>query len=238
MGSAGNNRFVLSRIVAKERAFSRSRPPDASALMGAMASRKPRPYDDAPTLPEGERIDVRTLVRGEWIELEVGPGRGMFILERALVAPEPGLLGLEVRRKWAAIVDGRLAARGLAHRARVLAEDARHALARLGPAASVRRAFLLFPDPWWKKRHQKRLVMGDAFVREIGRLLEPAGELFVETDVLERAKECEAVVGSTGLFLPPEWLADNPYGARTNREKRAIADGLPVYRLRFQRGNL
>src|SRR3974390_1856873 len=97
----------------------------------------PRPYEDAPRLPEGERVDVRSLVRGAWVELEVGPGRGWFLIERAQAEPRAALLGLEVRRQWAAIVDARLAARGLAARARVFAEDARAALIRLGPDGSV-----------------------------------------------------------------------------------------------------
>ena len=144
------------------------------------------PYANAPTLPDGETVDVRELVIGKWIELEIGPGRGMFLQERAMSAIDAGLVGLEIRRKWAALVDSRLKAQGLGGRARVFAEDALHALKRLGPDASVRRVFLLFPDPWWKKKHQKRLVMGDVFLEQIARLLEPNGELFVQTDVEER----------------------------------------------------
>ena len=68
-----------------------------------------KPYADAPRLPDGEKIDVRDVAAGAWIEIELGPGRGGFIMERAEVVPEAGLIGLEIRRKWAAIVDGRLA---------------------------------------------------------------------------------------------------------------------------------
>lgn len=209
--------------------------------MGPNLSKKKSPYEDAARLPEGERVDIRALVSGTFFEIEVGPGRGMFILERALAVPEAGLLGLEIRRKWAAIVDERLAKRGLGARARVLAEDAKDALGRLGPDASVRRVFLLFPDPWWKKRHEKRLVMGEPFLGEIARLLEPRGELFIETDVEERAAQYEEQVRASGKFAPDgdeagsARVADHDYVARTNREKRAMADGLPVYRMRFRK---
>jgi tRNA (guanine-N7-)-methyltransferase len=149
------------------------------------------PYADAPRLPgePSSEVDVRALVKGEWLEIEVGPGRGGFLFERAAAAPGAGLVGLEVRRKWAAIVDARLAKLGLGSRARVFAEDAREALPRMRPSGAFKRAFLHFPDPWWKKRHQKRLVMGDVFLVEMGRLLEPGGELFVQTDVEERAAQ-------------------------------------------------
>jgi tRNA (guanine-N7-)-methyltransferase len=201
----------------------------------------PRPYADAPQLPEGETVDPRALVKGEWLEIEVGPGRGSFLLERAAAEPRAALLGLEVRRKWAAIVDGKLAKQGYGARARVFAEDAKFALQRLRPDGCARRVYLLFPDPWWKKRHQKRLVMGDVFMDEIARLLEPGGELFVQTDVEERAEQYETRIAGDERFEPAgdapgsASLAENPYGARTNREHRAIQDGLPVYRMRFRR---
>ena len=203
--------------------------------------RRPRPYEDAPRLPEGETVDARALVRGEWLEIEIGPGRGGFMFERAVAAPNAGLIGLEVRRKWAAIVDGRLAKHGLAPRARVFAEDAKFALPRLQPSGGFKVAYLHFPDPWWKKRHTKRLVMGDVFLEQIARLLIAGGELYVQTDVDERAAQYEDQVIASGLFAPAgdapgsARMAENPYGARSPREHRAIKDGLPVNRLRFAR---
>jgi tRNA (guanine-N7-)-methyltransferase len=157
-------------------------------------------YEHAPRLPESEGVDLRTLVGGDWVELEIGPGRGWFLVERADVEPRAGLVGLEIRRKWATVVDARLARRGLAPRARVFAEDALYALPRLAPSASVRRVFLHFPDPWWKRRHWKRLVMGDALLDQVARLLEPGGEFFIQTDVEERAAAYEERVGSDARF--------------------------------------
>jgi tRNA (guanine-N7-)-methyltransferase len=203
--------------------------------------RKPRPYEDAPRLPDGAVIDARSLVQGEWLELEVGPGRGGFVLERLEVEPRCGLVGLEVRRKWASIVDLRIGKRGMTARGRVFAEDAKEAMGRLGPDGVFRRAFLHFPDPWWKKRHQKRLVMGDVFLAEVARLVAPGGELFIQTDVEERAAGYEAQVSGSSWFEPAgdtpgsPRLAENPFGARSPRERRAIADGLPVYRMLYRR---
>jgi tRNA (guanine-N7-)-methyltransferase len=207
-------------------------------------ARRPRPYDDAPRLsqdPEA-RIELSDLVRGAWLELEIGPGpKAGFLVERAAAAPEAALVGLEIRKKWAAVGDARLAKLGYAARARVFCENALLALPRLGPDACVRRVFLHFPDPWWKKRHQKRLVMGDAFLDEVARLLEPGGELYVQTDVPERAELYGRVVSAHPRFTPAGdepgsfVVAENPYGARSPREHRAAADGLPVHRLRWRR---
>jgi len=201
----------------------------------------PRPYEHAPRLPEGERVDLPTLVSGEWTELEIGPGRGWFLVERAAAEARAGLVGLEVRRKWAAVVDERLRKRGLGARARVFAEDASFALRRLGPDASVKRLYLHFPDPWWKKRHEKRILFRDSFADELARLLEPGGELFVQTDVETRAAQYERLLEADVRFRPAgdapggARLAENPYGARSPRERRAMADGIPVHRLRWSR---
>lgn len=200
-----------------------------------------RPYADAPRLPAVPAIDARSLVAGEWLELEVGPGRGGFVLERLEAEPRCGLIGLEVRRKWATIVDARVAKRGLAARGRVFAEDAKEALARLGPDGVFRCAFLHFPDPWWKKRHQKRLVMGDVFLAEVARLVAAGGELFVQTDVEERALQYDLQIAGSSWFEPAgdapgsARVAENPFGARSPRERRAITDGLPVYRMLYRR---
>ena len=193
-----------------------------------------KPYADAARLPQGESIQLGSLVKGAWIEIELGPGRGGFIVERAQAAAEAGLVGLEVRRKWASIVDARLAKMGLGARARVFAEDARVALPRLGPDRSVKRVYSHFPDPWWKKRHQKRLMLSAAVIDQIARLLEPGGELFVQTDVEERAAQYRAVLSADPRFAPSP-VDDNPYEARSPRERRAMKDGLPIHRLRFVR---
>lgn len=207
--------------------------------------RVPRgPYAHAPRLPDGEEVDLKSLAKApfSWIELEVGPGpKAGFLLERAAAAPEALLVGLEIRRKWATVGDERLAKHGFGGRARVFCEDALRALPRLRPSGGVRRAFLHFPDPWWKKRHQKRLVMGDAFLSEIVRLLEPGGELLIQTDVEERAELYASVVAASPALVPAgdapgsPVIADNPFGARSPREHRAIADGLPVHRMLWRR---
>ncbi|MBS2018189.1 MAG: tRNA (guanine-N7)-methyltransferase [Deltaproteobacteria bacterium] len=187
-----------------------------------------------------DRVDARTLVTGAPLEIEIGPGpKAGFLLERVVSAPAAGLIGLEIRRKWAFVGDEKLA-KVAPGRARVFCEDARLALPRLGPNGTFARAFLHFPDPWWKKRHQKRLVMGDAFLTQIARLLVEGGELYVQTDVEERAELYERHVGEHPAFTP--WgdaegsprMAENPYGARSPREHRAIEDGLPVFRMRWR----
>jgi tRNA (guanine-N7-)-methyltransferase len=203
--------------------------------------RENHPYARAPRLPDGD-VPVADLVVGEGpLEIEIGPGRGGFLFERAAASPAARLVGLEIRLKWATLVDERLHRQGLGARARVFNADAREALARFVPDASVAVFYLHFPDPWWKKRHEKRLVMGVPLLDAIARLLVDGGELFVQTDVEERAGLYDAQIAAHPALEPAgdaagsARMAENPYGARSPREHRAIADGLPVHRLRYRR---
>ena len=200
---------------------------------------KPNPYADAPRLPASDPVDPRALVGAgsHPVELEIGPGRGGFAFERLAEDPAVRLVGLEIRRKWATVVDRRLAHRGLASRARVFAEDARYALPRF-VAGSVSRIFVHFPDPWWKKRHHKRLVVGAPLVDAVARVLVSGGEVFVQTDVEERAVAYEALFASHTAFRAlgeTARVAEFPISARSPRERRAMKDGLPVFRLHFRR---
>ena len=171
------------------------------------------------------------------VELEIGPGRGGFLFERLAAVPELCMIGFEIRRKWATIVDNKLKAAGLGHRARVFAEDARVALPRL-PAASLSRIYIHFPDPWWKKRHEKRLVVNPTLLPNVVRALVPGGELFVQTDVEDRAAEYQAAIDSAAGLIPVPGgprLEENPFLARSPREHRAIKDGLPIHRLLYRK---
>jgi tRNA (guanine-N7-)-methyltransferase len=197
----------------------------------------PRRYVDlAPAPPDGP-IDLTQLWPHELErELEIGFGRGMFLLERAQAAPGSGILGVEVKRKWAYLVDQRAQRLGLGN-VRVFGADARDVLARLQPDGGLARLFMHFPDPWWKKRHAKRRLRGPSMFDPAARLLRSGGELFIQTDVEERAETFLDDLRAHAAFEVPAhgYVAENPYAARSNREKRAIADGLPIFRILVRR---
>jgi tRNA (guanine-N7-)-methyltransferase len=185
----------------------------------------------APRAPDG-LLDLAALLPGDGpIELEIGFGHGLFLYERAAACPQTRILGLEIKKKWATLVAQRCAQRGLTH-VTAWSDDARLVLPRVS-AESVTRVFMNFPDPWWKRRHAKRRLTGDTLLDAIVRVLAPGGELFMQTDVAEAAaRHLDALAGHPQLELRGDrgHLAENPYGARSNREARAFEDGLPVYR--------
>lgn len=167
------------------------------------------------------------------IEIEIGFGRGMFLLQRAARVPTHLVLGFEVKKKLAYQVEQRRE-RLLLDNGRAFFADVRDVFPRLGPAGQVSRIFMHFPDPWWKKRHGKRRLVGDTLLSEVARLLRPGGEFFVQTDVNDRAEiHAQSLAAHAAFELAGDVgrILDNPYGAVSNREKRAGEDGLPVYRV-------
>jgi tRNA (guanine-N7-)-methyltransferase len=197
-----------------------------------------RAYQEAaPRLPEGG-LDLLEIFPGcPEIEIEIGFGRGQFLLQRRETAPSAGLLGIEIRAKHAYLVADKCKQLGLPN-VRILGGDARIVLPQLRPAGCVTRVVMCFPDPWWKARHAERRLMDEPLLKAIAQLLKPSGELFVQTDVEERAAQFLDAISACDAFeraTESGYIEENPYGARSNRESRAIEDGLPVYRLLFKK---
>jgi tRNA (guanine-N7-)-methyltransferase len=191
----------------------------------------------APRAPEG-RVDLDALLPFEGpLELDVGFGRGRSIFERVTASPASRILGIEVKAKWACKVEEKRKRLGL-DRVRVVTEDVRELLPRCGPEGAVTRTFVHFPDPWWKNRHADRFVVAEPFLDAMAFLLREGGELYVQTDVEDRAKRYRDVIARHPAFdLATEsgFVNENPFGARSNREMRADEDGLPVFRILARR---
>ncbi len=174
-----------------------------------------------PVGPDGEETPF---------EIDIGFGRGLSVFNRAKVAPTGRLLGIEIKTKWAYKVEERRLRQGL-ERVRAWAGDAREILERCGPDAFVERFYVHFPDPWWKRRHQHRMVVADRLLTSVSRLLRDGGEIYVQTDVKARADEYAALLDEHPDFGDVTWLEENVYGAISGREKLAIEDELPVHRM-------
>src|SRR5262249_28351459 len=118
------------------------------------------------------------------VELEVGSGKGLFLVNAAGQRPGHNFLGIELSRKYARLAAERILKHG-ATNAKLWPGDARAVLERQVPAGRVRSVHVYFPDPWWKRRHKKRRVFTDSLVAAVVRCLQPDGGLHVATDVEE-----------------------------------------------------
>ena len=114
------------------------------------------------------------------VEVEIGIGKGRFLLAAAQARPDVSFLGVDWANEFLRIAESRAAKRGLAN-VRFLRVDARE-LVRATPDESVSAYYIFYPDPWPKKRQQKRRFLNPSNAVELARTLVPRGGLHVATD--------------------------------------------------------
>jgi tRNA (guanine-N7-)-methyltransferase len=115
------------------------------------------------------------------VEIEVGIGKGRFMLAAAEARPDVRLLGLEWANKYLRIAEARAKKRGLKN-VRFARVDARELVERSVPTESVSAYYVFYPDPWPKKRHHKRRFIRTETADHLARTLVPGGKLHVATD--------------------------------------------------------
>lgn len=166
---------------------------------------------------------------GAW-EVEIGFGKGRYLLQRAMAEPESRFLGIEMARRYHGILVRRGRRRGLGNLV-ALGGEAVYLLSVVLPAGFARAVHVYFPDPWPKSRHHKRRLFDPETVDLVLGLLAPGGRLWFATDHLdygERVREIlERVPGLTVVARPETW----PEGPRTNYEAKYVAEGRPILRL-------
>src|SRR5262249_31661062 len=116
------------------------------------------------------------------VEIEVGFGKGLFLLTASQARPAVNFVGVEIMRKYQLHAATRLAKRDLSN-VRLAHADARDWLLRFVAAGSVQAVHVYFPDPWWKKRHHKRRLFTAEFAVQCQRVLHEGGRLHLVTDV-------------------------------------------------------
>lgn len=172
------------------------------------------------------------------LEVEIGFGRGEFLLDRARRAPERAHAGAELSAKRTHKMARRVAREGLGN-LRLLAVPGEDLVERLLPEASVGMLWVNFPDPWPKRRHHRRRLVRPAFVRAAARALAPGGTLCIATDHPDYA----CVVGQAlaweprleNALAPERFRREGPGPAPTFYEREWRAEGRPLHLWRYRR---
>jgi tRNA (guanine-N7-)-methyltransferase len=170
------------------------------------------------------------------LEVEIGFGTGEFLLGRASAHPDRRFLGFEVKRELCRSVVQQIEHSVLGN-LWIGDDDARWALPQLGLTGRVAVVHILYPDPWWKKRHQVKRLFTPPFVELLSALIAPGGLLHVRSDVEGYAGLVEQVVGEHGGFgagnpaLATLFDEDPP----TRREAFCREIGRPVFVMGFLR---
>jgi len=174
------------------------------------------------------------------LHLDIGSARGQFLLGMAQALPDWNFLGVEIR---APLVEQAIAFRdelGLTNLHFIFCNiniSLRSLLATLPPQV-LHRVSIQFPDPWFKKRHQKRRVVQPELVADLAEFLVANGTVFLQSDIESVAREmCDRFQEHPqfGRRGGESWLAENPLPVPTEREVVTLSQGDPVYRALFIR---
>jgi tRNA (guanine-N7-)-methyltransferase len=192
------------------------------------------------TLPDDGPLDPPTLFptppAAVW--LEIGFGGGEHLAQHAERHPDTGFIGVEVFENGIARLLGEIARRDVGN-IRVFADDARLLIDRLTPA-SIGRAFILFPDPWPKRRHHKRRLIARATLDRLAIVMRKGAELRLATDDRDylawMLEHLTAHPDFTWLARgPADWRERPADWPATRYEEKARAAGRSPVFLRFIR---
>lgn len=173
------------------------------------------------------------------LHLDIGCGKGRFLLNMADWEPEWNFLGLEIREPLVQEANIWRDESGLTnlHYLFCNVNNSLQPLLSSLPVGRLQRVTIQFPDPWFKTRHAKRRLVQPQLVTQLANYLAVGGVVFIQSDIEALAVE----MGDRFLSHPAfqrqgsDWLAENPLPVPTEREKSTLSRGEPVYRALFVR---
>lgn len=165
------------------------------------------------------------------LEIEIGCGKGGFLIEYAKARPEINIIGAEWETKWGKYGGDRLH-RNQVENARVMRGDFFYFLRDYVPDSSVSAFHMYFPDPWPKAYQRKRRLLKDEFLVELRRavIAGPEAYFYWGTDFEEYNESAHETLSNIGFMELVIAEAEPTYGIMTNFEKKYRKEGRPIYR--------
>lgn len=187
--------------------------------------------------PDRTPLDLGTRFGGRPVWLEIGFGGGEHMVHQAAANRGTGIIGAEPYINGVAMLLGKIRREGLDNLA-VWPGDARDLMDVL-PAASIDRAFLLYPDPWPKARHHRRRFVTPEHLEPLARVLAPGAEFRVATDIPDYVRQTLEEVPKAGFDWqaqgPEDWRTPWPDWISTRYEAKALREGRTPHYLTFHR---
>jgi tRNA (guanine-N7-)-methyltransferase len=168
------------------------------------------------------------------IEVEIGCGKGGFLVEYASRHPEMPILALENVAEIAYHAASRIARRPTLPHARLVLGDAFYMLRDFIPSGVVQAFHMYFPDPWPKKRHHKFRLMQAPFLEVVKQAAQPEAVFYWGTDHAEYHQEASTLFAQTPWLEMLDANAEPTEGIQTNFEKKYRAQGKPIFRCRMR----
>ena len=182
-------------------------------------------------------LDMATRFKGKPVWLEVGFGGGEHMVHQAALHPEVEIIGCEPFINVVAMLLGKIRDAGVSNIA-IYPDDVRDLFDVL-PVGSIERAFLLYPDPWPKKRHHRRRFVTPEHLEPLARVMAPGAIFRVATDIPDYVRQALEEVPKAGF----DWLAEGSADWRepwtdwieTRYENKALREGRVPHYLTFRK---
>ncbi len=181
------------------------------------------------------------------VEIEIGFGKGRFLLEASKRHPKVNYIGVERAQKYVELTRERFEkymrhfgvdkASGTFSNVRLAWTDANYFLTRYVLAESIQAYHIYFPDPWPKKRQRKRRIFRNQdFLAALMRTLKSdSGRLYVVTDYEEYFQEIQERLSDLPALHPVEENIGPDRDIATNFEMKYILEGRPIYRAVYEK---
>jgi tRNA (guanine-N7-)-methyltransferase len=180
------------------------------------------------------KIDfVRIFGRSRPVHIDIGSGKGTFLLGQASAQPSDNFLGIEWARKYYRYAVDRIGRWGLTN-VRIIRTDAAGFIAEFVPDESVDCFHIYFPDPWPKKRHHKRRFICQTNLEQLIRCLKASGQIRIATDHEDYFEQIKIVLAERSEaikeidFIKPAG-AESGEWVGTNFERKYVKDKRPIY---------
>jgi tRNA (guanine-N7-)-methyltransferase len=172
------------------------------------------------------------------LEIEIGSGKGLFVLNESGKHPERNYLGNEIAHKYCRFAAYRLAQKERTN-AHMLRGDGLKFFRELLPNECAVAVHVYFPDPWWKERHRRRRVIQPEFIADLQRVLVPGGVFHFWTDVEEYFDQTVQMMKEHSELSEPIAVAETPaehdMDFRTHFERRMRKYDHEVFRAQFKK---
>lgn len=169
------------------------------------------------------------------IHLEVGMGKGQFIIGMAKAHPEYNFIGLEIQRTVAAIALKKALSEEPLPNLQLICGDGEDLDTFFEPH-EIDRLYLNFSDPWPKKRHAKRRLTYKTFLANYQEILKDQGAIELKTDNMGFFEFSLQSMNNYGMHFDGVWLdlhnsEENEHNVETEYEQKFAAKGQPIYKL-------
>ena len=181
------------------------------------------------------------------VEIEIGSGKGRFLLEASKRHPKVNYIGVERAQKYVEITQERFEKyirhfgvnrrSGTFSNVRLVRTDANYFLTRYVPETSVQAYHIYFPDPWPRKRQRKRRIFRNRdFLEALTRTLKSeGGRLYIVTDHAEYFREIQERFTDLPLLHPIDAALRPDSDITTHYEMKYILEGRPIYRVVYEK---